>query len=105
MATKWTKEMILNKLDTNPVMVERSLIVLYNRQTQDEQNTLATNHNNGMGFNGTDAYILSDIAKKMLVFGKNKPEGTRLSEKQRALVVKKLRKYATQLAKVANAKG
>lgn len=103
MATKWTKEMILDKLDTNPIMVERSLVVLFNRQTQDEQNTESTNCNNKMGFNGTDAHILTSFAKQII--GNKRVEGNRLSEKQRALAVKKLRKYANQLAKVANAKG
>lgn len=106
MATKWTKEMILAKLDTNPVMVERSLIVIYNRQTQDEKVTQGTTQNNGMGFNGADAPIMSKFAEWVLKGAeKGIPEGKRLSEKQRALTVKKLRKYATQLAKVANAKG
>lgn len=99
----WTKDAILDKLATNDVMVERSLLVMYERQTADEQSAQSTGHNNGIGFNGTDAEILSKFAE-WVKGGKQRgiPEGKRLSEKQRILTRKKLKKYSRQLLEAAN---
>ena len=91
----WTKELIQEKLQTSTVMVERSLLLLYSAQTPDEQRASTTRENNGIGFNGVDAYILCEFAK--WVKRSNRPEGERLSPKQLEIARKKLRKYATQL--------
>lgn len=100
----WTKESILDMLEKNDVMVERSLMVMYLRQTTDEQVMQSTGHNNGVGFNGTDAPFLSKLAEWVKDRKeRNVPEGKRLSEKQRVIVRRKLKKYSRQLLEVANA--
>lgn len=101
----WTKTEILALLDTNPIFVERALIKLYNRQTSDEKATQDTKHTNNRGFNGGDAKLMSKFAQWVLN-GKAKgiPEGKLLSEKQRALTVKRIKKYAGQLVEEANTK-
>jgi hypothetical protein len=101
----WTKEAILSKLETSDVMVERSLLIMYERQTADEQQTQGTSHENGIGFNGTDAPFLSKLAEWVKGGAERKiPEGKRLSEKQRVIVRKKLKKYSRQLIEAANSK-
>lgn len=98
MAKVWTKETIRETIATDTRMVERSLLKLFARQTADEQQAKTTSHSNGMGFNGTDANILSSFAQWVMQ-GEKKgiPEGKRLSEKQLVIARKKLPKYAGQL--------
>ena len=51
----WTREEIEQLINTNDRMVERSMVVLWERQTRDEQASQTTNHHNGMGFTGWSA--------------------------------------------------
>jgi len=69
----------------------RALRVVYANQTADEQMAQATAYNNGTGFNGTDAQILSDIAE-----GSEKYQT--LTPKQARFVARKLAKYSRQIA-------
>jgi len=92
---KWTKETILDKLDNSEEMVRRSLLRLYAEQTADEQAVGATTEHNGFGFNGVDAEFMSSVAKFLTDKGY-------LSPKQVAWTRKKIRKYAGQLATLAN---
>lgn len=69
----------------------RALRVVYSNQTADEQMAQATAHNNGTGFNGTDAQILSDVAE-----GAEKYQS--LTGKQARFVARKLVKYSRQIA-------
>lgn len=77
-------------------MVKRSLLRLYSEQTESEQTVGYTSEDNGFGFNGVDSEFLSSVAKW---YG----EKGYVSPKQMAWVTKKIRKYAGQLAKLANA--
>lgn len=96
--TKWTKELLIEKLETSDIMVERSLLVIYANQTDDEKNNETTSHENGKGFNGSDAFIMTKYAKWIQDGAKKGfPEGKRLSPKMRELTRKKLRKYTKQL--------
>lgn len=109
MPTTWTKDTIraaiLDTTERGNKMIERSLIKLYQNQTTDEQLSLMTKHENGIGFNGTDAVILSSFAQWVEKgAAKNIPEGKRLSHKQREIARKKLPKYAGQLLKAVEAK-
>ena len=101
----WTKERMIEKLETSSVMVERSLLVIYANQTADEQASQTTSKENGIGFTGADAFILSSFAEWMEK-GKAKgiPEGKRLSPKQLEIARKKLKKYTRQLLIAADAK-
>ena len=98
MATKtWTKEEILNLLANNDEMVKRSVLKLYEKQTDYEKAVQNTEESNGVGFNGLDANLLSSFAEFALKSGF-------LTTKQTAIARNKLKKYAGQLAKIANGK-
>jgi hypothetical protein len=79
--------------------VERAVLVLYQRQTADEQVTSSTSHENGIGFNGTDAFILSSFAEQ--IQDSTYPKGRRLSPKQMGVARRKVQKYTRQLIEVA----
>lgn len=95
----FTKDMILDALDRSPKFVERSLLALYERQTADEQDGALTAHQNGAGFSGPDAFILTEFSKWCL--RSQRPEGERLTPKQLELTRKKLTRYTRQLIEVA----
>ena len=100
-----SRESIQALLARNDNAVYRALEVLLERQTADEQQAGVTNHLNGMGFNATDAKFGTDLANKVIAW--NRGESTfpyPLSVKQLASARKMLRKYAQQLANVANEK-
>ena len=98
MDKKFTKEDMKKFIDTaHPKRVGNALVELYNRQTLDEQVQARTGHNNGVGFNKLDAEILTNMAEWF------KDKGF-LTGKQVTLVRKKIRKYAGQLADIANSK-
>lgn len=92
---KWSVEEIREMLDTNPKAVVRGVVVLFKLQTDEEQAADETRVHNKQGFNAFDAEILSSFAKQLLA-------GRTLSEKQFSIAKKKIRKYARQLARVAN---
>ncbi len=94
-AKVWTIDEIKNLLETNKLFVCRAIVKIFERQTEDEKVSDQTAHNNGIGFNGTDAFILSKFAKFYIERGF-------LSEKQFALGHKRIKKYAKQLTKIAN---
>lgn len=91
----WTVEEIKNLLSTNDKMVMRSTAKLFELQTEDEKNSDSTGHNNGVGYNGTDAFIMSKFAKFFNKYGY-------LTEKQLAIARRKIMKYSKQLTRIAN---
>lgn len=102
-AAEWTKQDILRVLDNpkgrtgkyrNSQIIQRMLVRMYARQTEIEQSAYSTICNNGIGFNGIDAQILSDIAVRSEQYRD-------LTERQAALVAKKLKKYIRQLCDIA----
>ena len=94
-AQKWTKEEIAQMMQSNQKALIAGLLRIYNHQTLDEQSSKNVKYHNGIGFKVQDATILTSIAQYYLRYNK-------LSEKQLALVQKKMMKYAGQLAKYAN---
>lgn len=86
----YTKEFIQHQLSTNPKWVERGLVVLFNRQTEDEQSSHETKWENGMGFNGSDSRYLTYCAKWVL-------QGRHLNEKHLQKCGGKLKKYWKQI--------
>lgn len=91
---KATKAELLNFLrrmiTTNERWAKAALLRIYDNQTADEQMSEATNHENGIGFTGGDARLLTRFAEWYKGHGW-------LSPKQMAWVYRKLGKYAAQL--------
>lgn len=94
----YTVEQIKAMIIENDKAVLRGVLAIYDRQTADEQSADTTSHNNGIGFNGVDAPIMSSFAKFILKYN-------RLSEKQMAIARKKMVKYCGQLTRIANERG
>lgn len=89
-AKVWGKDDIKNLIATKEQAVYRALLLIYSKQTASEQAIDATTDNNGVGFSGLDAEILSSFAKFYKRTGF-------LSEKQIAIARKKLPKYWKQI--------
>ena len=85
------KTHIKNQLATNPAWAIRALVKIYERQTADEQCSGITKEDNGVGFSGVDANILSSFATQV-------NNGRNLSPKQMAIVFKKMPRYWKQVA-------
>ena len=77
----------------NAVWAKAALIRIYDNQTLDEQNYETTRHENGIGFTGGDARLLTRFAEWY------KKNGW-LSEKQMRYVFLKIGKYAGQLTRM-----
>lgn len=92
---KWSREVILEMIQTNDYMLCRGIIAIWNKQTKDEQRIQDTRHYNGVGFNGVDAKFLSSIASQL-------ERGKKLSSKQIYCSRKRMLKYAGQLTRIAN---
>ena len=92
------KNWIQNLLDTNDLAVGRALLVMFDRQTSNEQLAERTADKNDIGFSGVDAEICSSFAKQY------KSRGF-LSPKQMVIARKKMKKYWKQLAEIARGKG
>lgn len=102
-AAPWDKDSIRELIGSNDKAVWRGLEVLLARQTADERQAGQTAHLNGRGFNGRDANFGTSLAEKVIDWRKG-VSGYRspLSPRQLDAARKMLRKYAGQLAKVAN---
>lgn len=100
---------VIALLDQSNIAVERALLALYARQTDEEQIEGRTVEDNGYGFNGVDSEIFSSFA--MQILSSQYPAGRRLSPKQYAICRKvgsngrmRIGKYAKQLLEIAKAK-
>jgi hypothetical protein len=92
----WTKEEIIARLQSDADFLTRALVVLYDRQTADEKAAEGTKHQNGVGFNGSDASYLSYVARYVI------DRRVVVSGKHLEKVQKKLVKYAGQITAHAN---
>lgn len=98
MSTKvWNKEEIKNQLETNQAWLERGILAIYAKQTQEEKNKQDTIENNGVGCRGCDARRLTYYAKWL-------QNGNHLSGKHLEMARKMMLKYSGQLTKIANGK-
>lgn len=91
----WTKQEIKLNIAMNDAWVIRGMLAIYACQTASEQNSGETQEDNGIGFNGVDAFILSSFCEQYKV-------RKSLSPKQMEMARKKMMKYSNQLAKIAN---
>lgn len=97
MKSYYNKEDIISLLNKNDDAVIRGLLALYELQTKSERKSLSSQEVNGEGFNRTDAKILSGIA---MCYKQN----MLISRKQLDAVRSRIKKYASQLAEIANKK-
>lgn len=96
MSTKiWTKEEISNGIIASNSWVERGVVAIYNKQTEEEKIIDNTTKKNGVGYSGADAHLMSYYAKWIL-------SGKNLSGKHLEKARKKILKYVGQLTKIAN---
>lgn len=90
---EYTIEIVKEKLSTNRLWIERAIVALYNRQTEDEKEGRFTAEDNGVGFNAFDSPFLSNLAE-WLIAGKNNGH---LTNNQLDVAKKKMPKYAKQI--------
>lgn len=91
---------VRSELGTKPKWAVRALTVVYQGQTQSEQVRSTTIEENGVGFTAFDAEILTSFAQQVERWERADPTrryATPLSEKQMALLFKRIPKYAGQL--------
>lgn len=91
-------EYIKHRLMYSDPWLLRALIVLYNNQTEDEKYKKDTKYKNGIGFNATDALILTNLAEQYI-------EKNWLSEKQIKICRRLIPKYSKQLNELAKERG
>jgi hypothetical protein len=97
-------ELIKAELQVNDRLLERAIEVLYEHQTADEQATLTTTEDNGVGFTAFDAEFLSSLGERIKRNLYRQLLGNRLTDRQREVARRKIGKYAKQLARLAIAK-
>lgn len=91
----WTLDEIKNLLLTNDKFVMKATVKIFEKQTEDEKAADSTGHSNGVGYNGTDAFIMSRFAKYYLAKGY-------LTVNQLVIAKRKIQKYAKQITTIAN---
>ena len=92
---KQIKDFLKNKLATNEIWAKRALIKIFENQTEDEQMSEFTRHNNSVGFSGLDGEFCTSLAKQLIV-------RKSLSQKQMAYVFKKIPKYWKQILNISD---
>lgn len=97
MPKTWDRDSIRDLLATNDRAVERAMVCIFERQTEDEQSSDDVRHHNGMGFAGWSARSGSYYAKWVM-------SGRRLTGKHLDKARKIASYHAGQLAAVANEK-
>jgi hypothetical protein len=90
---KMTSEEVRNLIADNEFFVIKVLKLLYNEQTDEEQEESTTTEQNGRGFNANDADFCSSLAEQTI-------SGKDLSYKQIAALRKILPKYSKQISKL-----
>ena len=90
--------MLKTQLATRPQQAIKGLMRIYANQTESEQSSSIVISNNGIGFVHVDSEILTSFAKQF-------EERGSLSERQLAILYKKMPKYAGQLINAAIAEG
>ena len=90
----WTPETIKALLDRDVLAVERAVVAIYRRQTQDEQVSYETKHHNRVGFAACHARLGSYYANWIL-------SGRHLSGSHVERARRMVRHYAGQLYQIA----
>ena len=93
----WEKADIQSLIERNDVAVERAVVAIYNRQTEDEKRVKETKYSNGVGFTSVEAQYGSYLAQWILA-------GRRLTGYHLKRARGMMKRYHRQLAEIANAK-
>lgn len=93
--SKKQKNFLRYKIDTDDRWAERAIIAIFGNQMQDEQRIERSKYHNQIGFNSPDAKMLSGYAKRLI-------DGEHLFGYELHIARKKIKKYSTQLAIIAN---
>lgn len=98
--------LIQENLRDSDAWVLRALVVIFEYQTAEEQNTESTRDANGVGFSGIDGQIMTSFAKQVLRHqaDPNPKFKSPLSERQMVICRNKIKKYSGQLARLVRAK-
>jgi hypothetical protein len=91
---EWTEKEIIALL-TRDDAVERALVAIFNRQTEDEKRSEDTKHTNTVGFSSSDAKLGTYYAKWVL-------SGKHLTGSHLERARKMAHKYRRQLTEQAN---
>lgn len=102
----WTKQEIRLALENNNAWIIRGISAIYAYQTASEQDAQQTEDRNDVGFNSADSEILSSFAEQITAWNNTPARDRRydspLSPKQIQLARRRMKKYAGQLARIAN---
>lgn len=90
---KEKKAFVREMLATNPAWAVRGLLKIYEFQTDAEKRVGDTTEDNGVGFSGVDAPILSSFADQIKA-------GRQMTAKQMGIIYKKMPRYSGQLVKI-----
>ena len=94
----YNETVVMELIETNQPFLERALVKIYDRQTEDEQVAKVTHYHNHIGFNSADARNMSYYAK--WVQSGRPLSGTHLEKCKKTL--KKYRKQILQEIAAAN---
>ena len=99
---EWVKTM----LKTDSRWTIRGLLAIFARQTTEEMDSDTTKEDNGVGFTGFDAEILTSFAKRVMEWEQEITHKypTALSPRQVEVLQKRMPKYAQQLIKISGQK-
>lgn len=95
MTQEQTKKLVKESLENNKAWQKKALLTLYSYQTESEKEFETTEDANGRGFSYHDAALLSSFAVQLQTRGN-------LSDKQFAILSKKLPRYWRQIAKISD---
>lgn len=99
------KAFIVKAIANSDAWLFRAIVSIFERQTADEQAAETTAHDNGIGYNGIDAPIMSSFAKQIIEHKKGMSKfASPLSPRQIVMARKKMNKYAGQLLRIAQEK-
>lgn len=94
-----TKNLVRFKMANNQRWLERAILAIDARQTNDERAVRQTKYDNDRGWNAADARIGGYIAQ--FIRSSRNPEGQRLSGKWVSIARRIMHKYAGQLCRIA----
>lgn len=92
------RAVIISQIMQDNFALEEALLLIYHRQTIDEQRAGTTTHQNGVGFNGCDASQASYCAKWLLDYTGKRDPHRHLTGKFLVWAKRVMPKYAGQLA-------